>query len=233
MTTSLNVTTLALHTSYLTLDARHRTVRDALIDTHLMHQLIMSGWREDLFPGEATPRADLGVLYALAPASDHRVRVVAQGRTTPTWKLADGALLGAVDQRVRQAPLTGTINFQLTAAPRKATTPQPNPPGVPRTRGKQIPVPPAEREQWGHRALTRAGLEVIDLAVRPGARLESATKSLPRSRRTKPNAVFAHTTVIYTGTARITDPDAHQTALTTGIGPAKAYGCGLLLTRRA
>lgn len=35
------------------------------------------------------------------------------------------------------------------------------------------------------------------------------------------------------GFATVTDPDALRTALFAGIGPAKAYGCGLLLVRRA
>lgn len=231
MTTTHDAETLALHTSYFTLDARNHTVRGALIDAHRMHTLIMSGWRDAMFPGEATPRAALGILYALAPAADHRVRVVVQARTAPHWNFGDGILLGAVDQRLRQAPLAGTISFQLTAAPRKSTAPREHTPGAPRTRGRKIPLPPDQYEAWGRHTLARAGLDVADLTVRSGTRLESATKSLPRQQRPSPKAVFAHTTVTYTGTAHIIDPGAHREALTTGIGPAKAYGCGLLLTR--
>ncbi|ULD39032.1 type I-E CRISPR-associated protein Cas6/Cse3/CasE [Rhodococcus qingshengii] len=224
--------TLTLHTSYLTLDARHRTVRDALVDTHLMHQLVMSGWREDIFPGEGEPRAELGILYAVSLSVDHRVRLVVQGHTPANWQLAPGVLLGEVDHRARQAPLDGTIAFQLIAAPRKSLPCPPADSGKKR-RGKKIAVPAEEREQWGRKALTAAGLEVATLDVRSGARLESETKSLPRKQRATPNAVFTHTTVVYTGTARITDPALHAAALTGGVGPAKAYGCGLLLTRAA
>ncbi|MBM4574951.1 type I-E CRISPR-associated protein Cas6/Cse3/CasE [Rhodococcus hoagii] len=233
MTTLETPTTLALHTSYFTLDARNRIVRDALVDAHLMHRLIMSGWREDLFPGESDPRASLGILYAIAPGTDHRIRVVAQAASVPNWRLDEGILIGGVDQRTRQAPLSGAIAFQLTAAPRKSRPAPPRTETGQRARGKKVPLPVEEREEWGRKALTRAGLDVLTLNVRPAARLESASKSLPPNQRSTPKAVFAHTTVTYTGTARITDTDAHRAALTAGIGPAKAYGCGLLLTRGA
>ncbi len=36
-----------------------------------------------------------------------------------------------------------------------------------------------------------------------------------------------------TGFARVVDPEAALTALTQGVGPAKAFGCGLVLARRA
>lgn len=217
MTTAVD--TLALHTSYLTLDARHRIVRDALVDAHLMHRLIMSGWREDLFPGEERPRANVGILYALAPGTDNRVRVVVQANTPPNWAFDEGVVLGGVDHRTRHAPLTGDISFQLIAAPRKSSGDRVRTDSGSLSRGKTFPLPAAEREDWGRRTLTRAGVEVIDITVRPGGRLQSAKKSLQ------------HNTVIYSGTARITDADAHRAALVEGVGPAKAYGCGLLLTR--
>lgn len=233
MTTAPAPDTLALHTSYLTLNARHHIVRGALVDAHLMHRLVMSAWREDIFPGEADPRASLGILYAIAPGTEHRVRVVAQASTTPSWHLDDDVLIGAVDQRIRQAPLSGTVAFQLTAAPRKSVASQVRTESGARPRGKKVPLPQGERDAWGRRSLTAAGLEVLTLNVRCGSRLDSPIKSLPPHQRTTPKAVFAHTTVTYTGTARITDPEAHRAALIGGIGPAKAYGCGLLLTRPA
>jgi len=39
-------------------------------------------------------------------------------------------------------------------------------------------------------------------------------------------------TVDFSGVLTVTDPDRFRAALSTGIGPAKAFGCGLLLVRR-
>ena len=51
------------------------------------------------------------------------------------------------------------------------------------------------------------------------------------SRRGGRNIRFS--TLDFTGLLRVTEPDTFMDALTQGIGPAKAFGCGLMLIRRA
>jgi len=43
---------------------------------------------------------------------------------------------------------------------------------------------------------------------------------------------MTHFAVCFDGLLRVTDPDAFRETLTRGIGPAKAFGCGLMLVRR-
>lgn len=43
---------------------------------------------------------------------------------------------------------------------------------------------------------------------------------------------MTHLAVRFDGLLRITDPDAFRETLTRGIGPSKAFGCGLMLVRR-
>lgn len=43
---------------------------------------------------------------------------------------------------------------------------------------------------------------------------------------------MTHLTVRFDGLLRITDPDAFRETLIRGIGPAKAFGCGLMLVKR-
>lgn len=45
--------------------------------------------------------------------------------------------------------------------------------------------------------------------------------------------VIRFSTLDFTGLLTVTDPDAFGHALVRGIGPAKAFGCGLMLVRRA
>jgi len=52
-----------------------------------------------------------------------------------------------------------------------------------------------------------------------------------RTRRGKGTIRFS--TLDFAGLLRVTDPEAFAQALETGIGPAKAFGCGLMLVRRA
>lgn len=46
------------------------------------------------------------------------------------------------------------------------------------------------------------------------------------------NRNIQFSTLDFTGLLRVTEPDAFANALCNGIGPAKAFGCGLLLVRR-
>ncbi|WP_052062907.1 type I-E CRISPR-associated protein Cas6/Cse3/CasE [Rhodococcoides fascians] len=226
-----DIETVALHTSYLTLDARHPEVRRALVDAHNMHRLVMSGWRDQILPTDTEPRRTLGILYTLSLETHNRVRLVVQAKTPPDWHFDAGVLHTSIDQRRRNPPLAGTVAFQLTAAPTKSVPSAPRTDTAPRARGKKIPLPSAERDAWGRKMLAAGGLDVESLTVHAGPRLDSAIKSLPRAHRATPKAVFAHTTVVYTGTAHIMDAEPHIAALTHGVGSAKAYGCGLLLTR--
>lgn len=226
--------TVTLPASYLTLNADHPRVQAALIDAHLMHQLIMTGFAHAAFPGETTARANLGVLYAMSPTQNGTVRVRVRATVDANWTELPADLLAtgdhtSISQQPEHAPLAGRIAFQLTAAPTKSL-----PTHRPGARGRRVPLPADQRLDWGMRALTHAGLNVHTLKHSEAVRLESETKSLPRDQRNHPKAVFAHTTVTYTGTATITDPDTHRAALLTGrrLGPGKAFGCGLLLTRR-
>ncbi|WP_043738079.1 type I-E CRISPR-associated protein Cas6/Cse3/CasE [Nocardia asiatica] len=217
--------------SYLTLDANHRGVRAALIDVQLMHRLIMTGWRQADSPQPGI-RAELAILYALDLTTSGTVRVVTQAAVEPHWQLAPGTTTEAPVARQHFAPLDGAIEFQLTAAPTRNLPPVPNITPGRRARGRRVPLPTDEHLAWGKNVLTRrAGLTVRELTISNISRLDSATKSLPPDERPIHAAVFAHTTVTYHGVAEITDPDTHCHALIHGIGRAKSWGCGLLLTR--
>ena len=54
-----------------------------------------------------------------------------------------------------------------------------------------------------------------------------------RFRKAKGGAEVVVTTLDLRGFATVADPEALRTALFEGVGPAKAFGCGLLLVRRA
>ncbi len=48
----------------------------------------------------------------------------------------------------------------------------------------------------------------------------------------RPGHRMTHLTVRFDGLLRITDPDAFRETLIRGIGPAKAFGCGLMMVKR-
>jgi len=79
--------------------------------------------------------------------------------------------------------------------------------------------------EWLRRQGERHGFAMGDQAIR----IEGYRQH--RTRRGKRDIRFS--TLDCTGLLTVTDPDAFMQALCNGIGPAKAFGCGLLMVRRA
>ena len=92
-------------------------------------------------------------------------------------------------------------------------------------------VSPAERVQregarWLAERLAKLGAEVRPEAVRVDGYQQVR---LPRRAGEAPIRL---STLEFTGLLTVTEPERFSSALTQGVGPAKAFGCGLLLVRR-
>jgi len=68
-----------------------------------------------------------------------------------------------------------------------------------------------------------------------GARLETVRVDgyqQQSGRKKSSNKAIRHSTLDFTGTLSVVEPEKFIQALYKGIGPAKAFGCGLMLVRR-
>ena len=97
-------------------------------------------------------------------------------------------------------------------------------------------IPPAQRpplqqviqeagSDWLRQRAERHGFEIDPDLLRIEGYQQHQTR---RGKRT-----IRFSTLDFTGLLRVTDPEAFAQTLETGIGPAKAFGCGLMLIRRA
>src|SRR5690606_27648372 len=112
------------------------------------------------------------------------------------------------------------IGWALVASPCKATGPRDPETGRLLARSKRQPLPEPEWESWVRRKLDGAlDLDQISHERLPG------WPGRPRDGR----APIIHMRVAYAGTGRVTNPDALARLLADGVGPGKAFGCGLLL----
>ncbi|QHE72597.1 type I-E CRISPR-associated protein Cas6/Cse3/CasE [Rhodococcus sp. WAY2] len=233
----MTTATRTLHQSLLVLDANHGAVRAAIGDAHHMHALVMSGFADrlqqyDFFTGQTTGHADhraaLNIQHAVSLRPDNTIRVLVRSAVPPHWDTdASGkwvdALTTAPASHEYIPLLEGAVRYELRANPiRKG----------PDGRRKIALRQHDDLVNWWHRRATNAGLTLtgtpsIDLPWT----LTSRTKT-DRTTQHKAGAGFTIGTHRFTGFAIITNPDAHLAALTEGIGSARAYGCGLLLTMR-
>jgi CRISPR system Cascade subunit CasE len=183
-------------------------------------------WR--LFPGEAREtrgngdEARQGFLFRVEENQPSRsARLLVQSRRVPETA-AGMTLLGT--REFNPQPVAGQrLAFLLTANPVKTITDAERE-AKPGKKSEKCRVPLIQEEaqrDWLARKLAGAA-DVEGADVLPHAPLHFR----------KGNRGGKVVTVSYEGTLRVIDPAALAARLENGIGPAKAFGCGLLLVRR-
>lgn len=197
---------------------------DAARNPYNLHRQI---WR--LFPGEEREsrkngdEARQGFLFRIEDnATGRPARVLVQSRHAPTT--ADGVFLIGTRELSPHPSEGQCLAFLLTANPVKTITDAQRE-SKPDKLSEKCRVPlikEEEQRQWLLRKLGEAGdIEVV--SVLPHAPLYFR----------KGNRNGKLITVTFEGVLRVRDPTCLVDLLENGIGPAKAFGCGLLLVRRA
>lgn len=168
--------------------------------------------------------ADAGFLFRVDPQPRGRAVILVQSAIRPDWKYAfkNAQHLLAAGPQVRDwAPAfeaRDALRFRL-----RANTVRRMKSDTPNKDGPRVPVPATYerlREWLAHRA-ERAGFELINLST-------TAPGYVYANRERQREAGVRLRSVLYEGVLRVTDADAFRGSIESGIGPAKAFGFGLL-----
>jgi CRISPR system Cascade subunit CasE len=222
------------------LDPTSRAVQADVTDPVRLHRVVMRLFADDV-GGDA--RASLGVLHRLDRDRQGHVALLVQSRERPDpTRFAPRYLLDlSTDRELSEAGVVENpqlrviddersaiqrgdrFHFRLAANTTKKVLTKSGPDGA-RNNGKRVPVRgDEERLAWLHRHALQAGFHPLDVRV---------TELAPRSGgRGNAHVTFAGGT--FDGLLEVRDEGAFVAALAAGIGPAKAYGFGLLSIRRA
>lgn len=222
--------------SKVLVDPMSMAFRKDYADVHDMHRTLMSRFPEA--PHDVPARKHHGLLWRV-DGQDRGLVMYVQSRERPDWgSLPEGYLRGRAQVKCLQ-PVFSAIedgaefSFRLTANPTKSVLPPPN--GAPRPRGVRRPLHhPEEQVRWLIRQAERSGFalaespigepDVLALPRPPLVGYKNAPGKTPGRDRRK----ITVTPVTFDGRLRITDAEAFRSTLRTGIGRAKAYGCGLI-----
>ena len=173
-------------------------------------------WRVD----SARKSINLYVSSAIEPDLTHLVEQ-AGWPTTATWTTRE---YGPFLEGLRAGTTWG---FRLTANPTHSVR---RPPQLaseqvePRSRGQRLAHVTVEQQlAWLMTRAERLGIDVGNLGE-PTVAVTERSLSTFRRQSSSVTIGFAR----FDGTLVVTDPDALRIAMRGGIGPAKAYGCGLL-----
>lgn len=213
--------------SRLRLHPRDLAVLRDLGDVAELHRSVMRAFPPHDGP---EPRRALGVLYrrelhVTAPT------LLVQSRDLPDWDaLPEGYIL---EREVREAsPVLAAgqsgrvLRFRLVANPsRKSAAHRPDEP--PPSNSRRVALTgETERHEWLKTRGERAGFTLCGTGTHDGVRLESLPPLLGGRRAGKPGLYVRP--VLFEGLLEVVNADAFRAAVQEGIGPAKAYGCGLL-----
>lgn len=217
-TSSPTAASTVLYLSWLPLNTRHPEVVQDLHDVQQMHQRTLTGFGDIL--GLGLGREAHGVLWRTDTNAAGTVLIV-QSATTPDWtRLPVDYCTAAPRVRdisaLRRALRPGhTLRYRIAANATHTKRPK---------NGTRIPLRHRDEQlHWLHTAARTNGFRLTSTpdihipAPLTGTRLKGKTK-----------VSLTIQPVRYDGTLAITDPGQFWHALTTGLGPAKAYGCGML-----
>jgi CRISPR system Cascade subunit CasE len=169
---------------------------------------------------------DAGFLYRIDPLAGGGVVILVQSAAKPNWGYAfcnADHLLAAppeVNFPAFSFSLEQHLRFRLVANPTRKIDTKSGPDGC-RRNGKRVPVRTNELYNWLARRADPAGFSIDrdSTAVQAGYIYVNKTSDGPGQRLRS---------VRYDGILKITDPAHFQESLICGIGPAKAFGFGLL-----
>ena len=226
-------TTAPAYLTRLLLNPGHRSVQSDLANSAALHRRVMSLVPDGL---GRSPRAAAGVLFRLDTDGIGFPALFVQSRIAPdTGRLPTGyaeahtrdmsALLNALRPglRVRYRLLGNAVR----RCGRNSTA----------GRWKQVvPLRDDEANQWWADRAPGAGLLLHTLLshsaepltayrspLRGTARKHVGSKGEPEG-----NVRVPYSTTLFEGLATVNDPDAVRSALLSGVGRGKSYGCGLL-----
>lgn len=215
----IETVTRPLHLTKLVINPAHPNANKALRDINRMHQIVTAyACPPDFGPAS---RAAAGLLYRLehTNAGPH---LLIQSATHPdtTTPPPGFAHAGTRDLTALLHHLHNdmTVRYRITLNPTTSHCAPPQPDGTPRPRGNRTPLTGHAALTWWHTKAPRHGLQ-------PHTTSTADTTKL-RGRKNTNTITITATTI--EGTAHITDTDTLRNTIHTGIGRARAYGCGLL-----
>ncbi|GIW07767.1 MAG: CRISPR-associated endoribonuclease Cse3 [Dehalococcoidia bacterium] len=220
-----------MYLSLLWLNPASRQAMGDLADVQALHVRLMSA-----FPEGAGSRAKLDLLHRVERDRAGRPRVLVQSRLLPDWSrlparyLVSPPTVKSIDKAFQAITRGMRLRFRLRANPTKRLLSADHRRGLPERvdrqgkEGKRVALLKDEdRLAWLQRKAREAGFRVVSAIVRaePDERGQKAGG---------PRLVLSAAT--FDGVLEVEDADKLRTALTTGIGPGKAYGFGLLSVAR-
>lgn len=234
-----------MYLSYLQLNPRHRGARQCLADAHDLHRTIMQAFPQMPEETNVSPRQHFGVLHRVEthPRRDE-IGIIVQSRAEPDWSQIEMAFFNAwprckpIDRTLDSIEDGQLLAFRLRANPTKRVRREHDDPEG-KWKGKRIALTVERdpdtgevikdadqvRTEWLQRKAHQGGFELAPTPSAPGV---PDVRVIPEDRVFGSGRGKVFWPVLYEGHLHVSDRERFVATLQEGIGPAKAFGFGLL-----
>lgn len=206
--------------------------RDLLVlrdlgDPGQLHRTLMRAFPQVDGP---QPRSEFGVLFRVE-TDGGQPSVLVQSRVLPNWEMLRAGYLLSHETRETASVLDAIqpgrgFRFRLMANPsRKSAAHRPDE-APPRNSRRVALVNDEQRHAWLVGRGARDGFELVGDGAFDGVRIDAQPSHSGAVRSVRSGVVVR--AVQFEGRLRVVDAEHLRRAVREGIGPAKAYGCGLL-----
>jgi len=224
-----------MYLSSVLLNVKSRAVQRDLADPYQMHRTVLS----TLPVCEGDARAHFGVLHrADSYRGSQHIQLLVQSKVAPDWnRLAkknyveseSAASIQSVLSLYKSIPVGQVLAFRLRANPTKKVDTKTGPDGQRRNGRRVLLQGETAQIEWLQRKSRQCGFRLLDVTVQPEG-VKHLTKFSPVAngpvRSSTGDAAIG--TVLYEGYLRLMVASDFLDCLVQGIGPGKAFGCGLL-----
>ncbi len=224
--------------SRLCLDPCDDVVRVALTDPQRMHSFVMSA-----FPrAEAPARSAMGILHRVELDDRGNCTLLVQSSDPPNWQTVPQSALDSgssasievrdLDPELAALHEGSILVFRLLANPTRRIDTKTREDGV-RRHGKRVPLrDQAARVNWLRRKAAASGFDLVaDWSGEPNLRVIDHAPSRGRRGYGEQARTVTIEGVTFEGVLRVTDVESFRKAVASGVGPARAYGFGMLSFR--
>ncbi|MCZ7575404.1 MAG: type I-E CRISPR-associated protein Cas6/Cse3/CasE [Ardenticatenaceae bacterium] len=221
-----------MYLSRLILNPRSRQVQGEVGKPYQLHRTLLTH-------GFGTTREASGVLYRL-DLDRQGITVLVQSLVEPDWQ----GLLTVGQGQYLLAPPPAPKTFEATFAQgrrfyfRLRANPTVKKAREEKRQGNRVPLKhEAQQIAWLHRKGAQGGFRVLDVRASQDEEQRDRIRHEQNHERDERGSETSHTLTLYTvqfdGLLEVTDTERFREAVRSGIGPAKAFGCGLLSLARA
>lgn len=213
-----------MYLAKILLDAGQREVQWLLKDCYELHRSLMK-----MYPDEGGGvREKYNILYNME-INDRTTVIYLQSDLRPEIeKLKYKSIVQGpknISRFVQSIIGNQEFRFRLKACPSKKVTP---PADSKSTLSKRVFLPKAEEQvEWLQRKGIQHGFSLLEGAGLGGFSLE--IRPIPPGLGRKKGITFSQ--VVYDGLLKVEDQSLFQQAVATGIGPEKAFGCGMMMLK--